>query len=258
MVDECTNNAEPKVVFSHFSVWFGGIQALQDIQLEAFRGQRLALLGAAGSGKSTLLRSLNRRNDLTPGYRHQGSIRLDNQDIFNPKLDTATLRRRIGLVSTPAAILPGSIFDNVAIALRMAGEQNKQRIYEKVQAGLTQAHVWDRVKDQLQRPASNLTTSVILQLSLARTLVLEPEVLLLDEPGAGLDNLAVTMLEDVLEDLKETNAILIATNDLKQAARASDRTAFLHRGELVESGPTRQLFTQPHSEITFNFITERF
>ncbi len=258
MAEEPANPSAPAVVFCGFSVWFGEKQALQDIQLSACRGQRLALIGAAGSGKSTLLRSLNRSNDMIPGYRCQGSVLLNNWDIHDPRVDVAALRRRVGLVGTPAAVLPGSIFDNVALALKMSGEHSKQRIFEKVQGGLMKVQIWDRVKDRLQESAAGLTTSMILQLSLARTLVLEPEVLLLDEPGAGLDHQVVTMLEDLLEDLKETHTILMATNDLKQAARASDRTAFFQCGSLVECGPTRLLFTRPQSEITCNFITERF
>ena len=248
----------PKVVFERFSAWFGGVQALREVNLAVLPRERLALIGYAGSGKTTLLRSLNRLHDLTPHYRKEGRILLDGQDLHGPGIDVVSLRRRIGLVSATAGPLPGSVFDSIALPLRMAGEQRLSRIQEQVELGLQRAFLWDDVKDRLQEPVFHLSPGKQRQLALARALAFDPEIVLLDEPAAGLDYVAATLLEDVLDELKAKSTIVFATNDTKQAARASDRTAFFRNGELVEWGPTRQLFTHPAKTLTNNFITERF
>jgi phosphate transport system ATP-binding protein len=248
----------PQVAFEHFSAWFGHTPALQDVNLEVHPHERLALIGYAGSGKTTLLRSLNRLHDLTPHFRKDGRILLDGQDLHGPGIDVVSLRRRIGLVSATAGPLPGSVFDSIALPLRMAGEQRLSRIQEQVELGLQRAFLWDDLKDRLQEPAFHLSPGKQRQLVLARALAFEPEIVLLDEPAAGLDYVALTLLEDVLDELKAKLTIVFATNDTKQAARASDRTAFFQKGELVEWGPTRQIFTHPANALTNNFITERF
>lgn len=250
-------NKPPKVVFDRFSAWFEDVPVLRDISLEAFAGERLALIGPSDSGKTALLRSLNRLHDMTPGFRHQGRILLNDTDIFGPGIDIATLRQRAGLLTGPASSLPVSVFENIALALRLAGEHDKHRIQERVETGLRAARLWDRVKDRLLEPALDLTTAEARRLGLARTLALNPEVLLLDEPCYGLDNVSATLLEDILDDLKTPCAIVFATNDLKQAARASDRTAFLLRGELIEWGTTKQVFTQPRRPETAEFVNEQ-
>jgi phosphate transport system ATP-binding protein len=251
-------NALPKVVFEQYSAWHGKIPALRDVNLKVFAGERLAIIGPAGSGKTTLLRSLNRWHDLIPDFRHQGRILIDGQDIFSHEVDVALLRQRIGMVSAAVMPLPGSIYDNIALAIQMAGERDPGRIRALVESGLKGAFLWDEVKDRLQASAWQLSPGNQRRLNLARALALDPEVLLLDEPCAGLDNLAATALEDTLEELKSKLVVAFATNDIKQAARASDRTAFFLHGELVEWGETWQVFTQPAKALTADFIMERF
>jgi phosphate transport system ATP-binding protein len=249
-------NPVPKVAFDHFSAWFEDIPVLRDISLEVFAGERLALIGPNDSGKTVLLRSLNRLHDLTPGFRHEGRILLDGHDIFAKNVDVAILRQRAGLMTAPAASLPMSIFENIALALKLAGEHNQDRIHRRVETSLKEARLWDDVKDLLHEPAIRLTTAQARRLSLARTLAMSPEILLLDQPCNGLDNLSATMLEDILDELKTNYAIVFATNDLKQAARASDRTAFLLKGQLIEWGRTKQIFTHPARPETDTFVNE--
>jgi phosphate transport system ATP-binding protein len=248
----------PKVRYDQFSAWYGDKPALRQVTLEVFIGQRLAIIGPAGSGKTTLLHSLNRLPDAASGFKHRGQILLDGQDIFAATVDLSELRRRIGLISTPAIVLPVSIFENIALPLRMAGEHRYDRLYQRVESSLQQARLWDEVKNQLNQNAQHLPMGLVKRLSLARALALEPEVLLFDEPASGLDNMTATLFEDVVQELSPNRAIVYATNDIRQAARASDRTAFFLRGELVECAPTRQLFTHPAQPATHDFITERF
>lgn len=248
----------PRICFSHYHVWIEQTVVLQDVNLEIFNGERLAVIGQAGSGKTTLLRSLNRLHEMIPGWRHQGQILLDGEDILASVIDNSDLRRRIGLIVAQSPALPGSIFENIAIALRLAGMHDKQKIWERVQAGLQQVQLWDQYQHRLHENTLHLPTQVIQRLNLARTLALEPDVLLFDDLCSGLDNVSATMLEDILEELKERYLILFTTNDLKLAARASDRVAFFHQGELIEWGVTRQVFTQPKEILTHNFLTGRF
>jgi phosphate transport system ATP-binding protein len=248
----------PKIRFDGFSAWYHVLPALRNVNLQIFTGERLAVIGPAGSGKTTLLHSLNRLSDPEAGFRHQGQVLLDGHNIFEPKVDLASLRRRVGLMSTPTTALPVSIFENIAIGLRMAGERRREFLYERVESGLKEARLWDEVKNQLHQPAQHLSLGLIKRLSLARALAFEPEVLLFDEPESGLDNIAATLFEDILHDITPKYAIVYATNDIKLAARASDRTAFFLKGELIECGPTRKLFTQPSQTATHDFTTERF
>lgn len=248
----------PKVVIDHLSAWFGATPALQAISLNIYPFERLAIIGPAGSGKSTLLRCLNRLNDLTPGFRSQGQVFLDGQELLTSPVDVAQLRRKIALVNTDPTPLPGTVFDNIAIALKMAGVRAPAQIDERVETGLRNVFLWDEVKDRLHDPALHLTNEKRKRLSLARALALEPEILLLDEPCASLDNVSATRFEDSLEELKQRYTIVMATNDIKQAARASDKTAFFLKGELVEWNSTRKFFTQPDQRRSHAFITERF
>jgi phosphate transport system ATP-binding protein len=248
----------PRIHFSHYHVWIGETAVLRDIDLEIFSAERLAIIGQAGSGKTTLLRSLNRLNEMIHGWRHQGSILFHDKDILAPDVDSSALRRRIGLIAAQSPALPGTIFENIAIALRLAGVHDKQKIWERVQAGLAEVHLWDQFQNRLSEKALYLPTQIVQRMNLARALALEPEILLFDDLCAGLDNVSATLLEDILEELKERYVIVFTTNNPKLAARASDRVAFFHRGEMIEWGTTRQIFTQPKEMLTHNFITERF
>ena len=256
--DRPGNASAPKAAFRQFSAWFNEKPVLKEIDLEIGPVGRLALIGPANSGKTTLLRSLNRLLDLTPGFRKAGAIFLDGQDIFDPKAEVASLRRRVGLVSSASVSLPGSVFDNIALALKLAGERRSSRLVDAVEQSLGKVWLWEELKDHLEEPALHLPTGVLRRLALARALAFEPEMLLLDEPCSGLDYVSATLLEDVLEQLSAHCPVVFATNDIKQAARASDQTAFLLSGKLVEVGPAQKIFTKPTQSLTSDFITERF
>ena len=249
---------EPVVVFHQFSAWFGENPALRQVDLAVYPRERLSLIGPAGSGKTTLLRSLTRLHDLTPRFTHQGIIRLHGQDIFAAAMDVTWLRRQVGYVSSPSTPLPGSVFDNLAIPLRLAGEHEATVLHEKVVQGLQSAFLWEDLKDRLREPALGLNSGAQRRLALARALVFDPAVLLLDDPCAGLDNVTASIFEDVLQEISARRAVVFATHDSKEAARASERTAFLSQGQLIECGATRQVFLQPAQRLTLDFITERF
>jgi len=248
----------PRIVVESFSVSFGGAAVLKAICLDICPCQRLAIIGPAGSGKTTFLRSLNRLNDLAPNFSKSGRILLDGQDIYRPEMDVAVLRRRVGMVYAVPIPLPWSIYENLVYGPRLAGVQDRGRLDEIVESSLRSAFLWDEVKDRLKEPASNLSGGQQQRLCLARVLALKPEVLLLDEPCSGLDPISTAKIEDALLELKSQYSIVLVTNNTKQAARASDRTAFFLMGELIECGHTPQLFTNPVHGRTNDYITGHF
>ncbi len=246
------------IAFQQFSAWFGNKPVLQNVNLQIPGRERVALIGPSGSGKTTLLRTLNRLHDLDPNFRHAGTVRIGSEDIFDAHLDVSALRRRVAFISPRVASLPGTIYDNVALALRLAGEHRAARVTELVEEGLRRAWLWDELKDRLNQPGTHLPSGILRRLALARALAFGPQVLVLDEPCAGLDNVSATLLIDLLEQLSEACPVIFATNDIKQAARASEMTAFFVDGQLVECGPTDELFTRPKQALTNDFVTERF
>ncbi|MCY2928263.1 MAG: phosphate ABC transporter ATP-binding protein [Planctomycetota bacterium] len=248
----------PKMVIRDFTVSLGGKSVLRDINLDLMPHERLAIIGPAGSGKTSLLRSLNRLNDLEPGFSHDGRITLDGLDIYAPGTDVPALRRRIGMVYAVPVPLPWSIYDNLAYGPRLTGVRDRARLDEIVETCLRSAFLWDEVKDRLAMQAPDLSGGQQQRLCVARVLALEPEVLLLDEPCSGLDPISTGKIEDALAELKSRYSIVLVTNNTKQAARASDRTAFILMGELVECGPTEQLFTNPVHHRTSDYITGHF
>ena len=250
--------ATPKIAVRNFSARFGSDAVLSDISLDVFPRERLAVIGPARSGKTTFLRSLNRLNDLAPRFSHTGEILLDGRDIYHPDLDVAALRRRVGMVYAVPVPLPWSVYDNLAYGPRLAGVRDPERLNELVESSLRMAFLWDEVKDRLKDPAHNLSGGQQQRLCLARVLALEPEVLLLDEPCSGLDPISTAKIEDALADLKSRFSIVLVTNNTKQAARASDRTAFFLMSELVEVGPTSVLFTHPADKRTNDYIVGNF
>ena len=250
--------AGPKIRVEDFSASFGREEALRRVTLDVRANERLAIIGPSRSGKTTLLRSLNRLNDLEPKFSHTGSIRLDGVDIWDDRVDVAALRRRVGMVYAVPVPLPWSIRDNLTYGPRLAGVKDKARLDERVETSLQRAFLWDEVKDRLDEPAHNLSGGQQQRMCLARVLALEPEVLVLDEPCSGLDPISTAKIEDALAELRNRYAIVLVTNNTKQAARASDRTAFFLMGELVESGPTEQLFTAPRDRRTNDYITGHF
>ena len=250
--------ASAKVVVQDFSASFGAASVLRRVSLEILPRQRLAIIGPAASGKTTFLRSLNRLNDLDWNFSRAGRILLDGKDIYDAETDVPALRRRIGMVYAVPVPLPWSIYENLAYGPRRAGVRHRDRLEEIVERSLRQAFLWDEVKDRLYRPALNLSGGQQQRLCLARVLALEPEVLLLDEPCSGLDPISTARIEEALLELKAHYAIVLVTNNTKQAARASDRTAFFLMGELVECGATAQLFTNPRHHRTSDYITGHF
>jgi len=250
--------APAKMKIEDFSAAFDAAPVLKNVDLEICPCERLAIIGPASSGKTTLLRSLNRLNDLAPNFTHSGRILLDGRDIYDPAVDVAALRRRVGMVYAVPVPLPWTVYDNIAYGPRLAGVADRRRLDETVERALRAAFLWDEVKDRLRDLAGNLSGGQQQRLCVARVLALEPEVLLLDEPCSGLDPISTAKIEDALEDLKSRYSIVLVTNNTKQAARASDRTAFFLMGDLVEVGPTRRLFTNPQHERTNAYITGHF
>lgn len=248
----------PRIRIDDFSASFDGVEVLRKVNLEICACERLAIIGPASSGKTTLLRSLNRLNDLNPSFSYSGRILLDGHDIYGPDVDVPSLRRRIGMVYAVPIPLPWTIYENLTYGPRLAGVTDKRRLDELVETSLRNAFLWDEVKDRLNDLATNLSGGQQQRMCLARVLALEPEVLLLDEPCSGLDPISTAKIEDALAQLKSKYSIVLVTNNTKQAARASDRTAFFLMGELIEVGFTQQVFTNPRDNRTSEYITGHF
>jgi len=245
-----------------YSLYYDGFQALGGINIEIQANQITAIIGPSGCGKSTLLRSFNRMNDLIPGVWIEGQVLLDRQDVFNGT-DVVELRRRVGMVFQKPNPFPKTIFDNVAYGPRAHGIRDRARLAEIVECSLRDAVLWDEVKDELQKSALALSGGQQQRLCIARALAVEPEVILMDEPCSALDPIATLRIEELMRELKGKYTIVIVTHNMQQAARVSDRTAFLlmddHRaGELVEYDVTTNIFTNPRDQRTEDYITGRF
>lgn len=241
-----------------FSFWYGKKQALQHIRMAVPPRAVTALIGPSGCGKSTLLRSINRLNDLIPRVRHEGDICLDGQSIFDKSMDVVALRQRVGMVFQRWNPFPKSIYDNVAYGPRINGIAGQGSLDEIVERSLRRAALWEEVKDRLRTSALGLSGGQQQRVCIARALANLPEVLLLDEPASALDPSSTQKIEELVYELKQELTIIIVTHNLQQAARASDHTAFLYIGELVEFGPTDQIFTRPREAQTEAYITGRF
>jgi phosphate transport system ATP-binding protein len=238
-------------------VRFAAEEILKGITLDAWRGQILAIIGPAGAGKTTFLRCLNRMLELDLDYGMEGEVLLNGQSIYSRDVAVAELRRRVGTVFSVPVTLPMTIYQNLTFGLNLDRE-GKSRRDQKVETALRAAYLWDEVKDRLQEPARNLSGGQQQRLCLARTLTLQPEVLLLDEPCSGLDPISTRRIEEALQQLKAELTIILVTNNVKQAARASDRTAFFLFGELLEVAATETLFTTPRERKTSDYISGRF
>jgi len=243
---------------SDFSFWYGKKQALKNITMTVPPRSVTALIGPSGCGKSTFLRSINRLNDLIPGVRHEGDLRLDGTSVYDPSLDVVALRQRVGMVFQRWNPFPKSIYENVAYGPRINGIGDEASLDEIVERSLRRATIWDEVKDRLRTSALGLSGGQQQRVCIARALANQPEVLLLDEPASALDPSATQRIEELVYELKRELTIVIVTHNLQQAARASEYTAFLFMGELVEFGPTEQIFTSPREERTEAYITGRF
>jgi phosphate transport system ATP-binding protein len=241
------------------NVFYGGKQALKDISVDVGRRQVLAMIGPSGCGKSTFLRCLNRMNDTIPGARVTGCIQLDGRDILAESVDVAQLRARIGMVFQKPNPFPKSIYDNVAYGPRIHGlARSRAHLDDIVCSSLTRAGLWDEVKDRLSTPGTGLSGGQQQRLCIARTIAVQPEVILMDEPCSALDPIATARIEDLIDELRESYAIVIVTHSMQQAARVSQRTAYFHLGELIEVGDTDRVFTNPRQRLTEDYITGRF
>ncbi len=252
-----------KIQIADLSVYYGKFRALEGISLTISEHRITAIIGPSGCGKSTLLRSLNRMNDLVPGFRIQGRIVLDGQDLYAPEVDVAEIRQRVGMVFQRPNPFPMSIFDNVAFGPRLYGVNRRKDLAEIVEHSLRQAALWDEVKDKLRESATALSGGQQQRLCIARAIAIEPDVILMDEPASALDPVATLKIEDLMQSLKETYTIVIVTHNMQQAARVSDFTAFLmmnaeRAGTLIEVGPTSQIFTKPQMKKTEEYVTGRF
>ena len=241
------------------NVHYGAKHAVRNVSLDIGRNQVLAMIGPSGCGKSTFLRCLNRMNDTIASARVDGSITLEGQDIYGPKQDVAQLRARVGIVFQKPTPFPHSIYENVAYGPRIHGlARNRGDMDELVNGSLQRAGLWDEVKDRLSQPGTSLSGGQQQRLCIARTISVNPEVILMDEPTSALDPIASARIEDLIDELRANYAIVIVTHNMQQAARVSQRTAYFHLGDLVEVGPTDLIFTNPQQKLTEDYITGRF
>ena len=254
---------DPTVQTTHLNAWYGDFQALRSVDFTAAKGRITAIIGPSGCGKSTLLRTLNHMNHLAPGFRTEGTMLLDGAPIASDPVGVITLRRRMGMLFQRPNPFPMSIFDNVAYGLRLEKRISKKELQDPVQRALTRAGLWDEVSDRLHRSALGLSGGQQQRLCLARTLAVEPDVILMDEPTSALDPIATLKVEELMRELRDDVTIIIVTHNMQQAARVSDVTAFMmmgagRAGELVEQNRTVELFNKPQDRRTEDYITGRF
>lgn len=242
----------------NFNLWYGSKQALFNINMPVAEGQVTALVGPSGCGKSTLLRSVNRINDLIDGLHIGGDMLLNGTSIYDKSVDVIELRKRMGMVFQKPNPFPMSIFENVVYSLRIDGERNRGVLEEVCERSLRGAALWDEVKDRIHESALGLSGGQQQRLCIARAIAAEPEVLLMDEPCSALDPIATGKIEDLVEELRGEYTILMVTHNMQQASRSSNYTAFMYLGRLVEYGPTRDIFTNPHLRPTEDYISGRF
>ncbi len=252
-----SNNAVTKFLVQELDLYYNQFQALKKVNLDIKEKEITALIGPSGCGKSTFLKTLNRMNDLEEGVRIEGSIALDGKDIFK-EIDPISLRHRVGMVFQQPNPFPKSIYDNVAYGPRIHGITKKSTLDEIVERSLRQAAIWDELKDRLNKSALGLSGGQQQRLCIARTLAVQPEVILMDEPTSALDPISTMKIEDLALELKKDYTIIIVTHNMQQAARISDKTAFFLLGELIEFSETKQLFANPVNIKTEEYITGRF
>lgn len=251
------NNADIKFNVDNLELFYGNFKALKGIDMEIKKNEITALIGPSGCGKSTFLKTLNRMNDLEDGVKVTGRIRLDGVDIYK-EMDSITLRHRVGMVFQQPNPFPKSIYDNVAYGPRIHGIRKKSQLDEIVERSLRQAAIWDELKDRLNKSALGLSGGQQQRLCIARTLAVQPDVILMDEPTSALDPISTMKIEDLALELKKDYTIVIVTHNMQQASRISDKTAFFLLGELIEYGETTELFANPKNPKTEEYITGRF
>jgi phosphate transport system ATP-binding protein len=249
---------ELKIALRDLAVSYGSTPALKGLSLEVFGHEILGITGPSGSGKTTLLCMINRLNDRVPTCRHEGRIELDGREIYGAGVDVNELRRRIGVVFALPTPLPKTIFENVVFGLRVAGVKDRKLLAERAEQALRDAILWDEVKDRLDSSALRLSGGQQQRLCIARALAPQPEIVMLDEPCSGLDPISTLKIEQALQALKERYTIILVSHNVQQASRATDRTAFLLMGELVEHRPTEEMFMHPQDQRTADFLEGRF
>jgi phosphate transport system ATP-binding protein len=251
--------ADPKIDVAGMNFYYGDHRVLQDVTVKMMPNQVTALIGPSGCGKSTFLRSLNRMNDIIPGTRVEGAVRIDGRDIYEASVDVVNLRRRVGMVFQKSNPFPKSIFENVAYGLRINRmTSSRAELGGRVESSLKAAALWDEVKDRLHTSALALSGGQQQRLCIARALAIEPDILLMDEPASALDPIATQRIEELIYQLKSTYTIIIVTHNMQQAARVSDVTGFFWLGRLVECDRTDRIFTAPREKLTEDYVTGRF
>ncbi len=251
-------NKKKKFEIRNMDLYYGDFQALKKVDLDIYENQITALIGPSGCGKSTFLRSLNRMNDLVPGCRIEGDIKLDGQDIYEKDYDVIALRKDVGMVFQKPNPFPKSIYNNVAYGPRIHGMKNKEELDALVEKKLKEVALWDEVKDRLHTSAIGLSGGQQQRLCIARCLAVDPEVVLMDEPTSALDPVATSKIESLVQDLVEHYTIVIVTHNMQQAGRISDRTAFFLTGEILEADDTEKIFSNPRHKKTEDYISGRF
>ncbi len=243
----------------NFSLWYGQRQALNDVSIKIPARKVTAIIGPSGCGKSTFLRALNRMHELTPGTRLEGSLKHFGSDLYGPGIEAVSIRRRVGMVFQKSNPFPTmSIAENVLVGLRLNGVRDKAILQERLEKSLRMAALWEEVKEHLNRPGTSLSGGQQQRLCIARSLAVQPETLLMDEPCSALDPLATAKIEELIQTLRQEYTVVIVTHNMQQAARCSDRTAFFYMGRLIEFGDTRNIFTNPANPQTEAYVSGRF
>lgn len=248
----------PHVVAKNFSIYYGEFEAVKKVNADILSKYVTAIIGPSGCGKSTFLRAINRMNDLIPNCHTTGALMFDGEDVYGKFTDEVLLRKKIGMVFQKPNPFPKSIFDNIAYGPRLHGVKDRKALEAIVEKSLRKAALWDEVSDRLDKNALGLSGGQQQRLCVARTLAVEPEILLLDEPTSALDPKATAKIEDLIQELRGSYTIMIVTHNMQQASRVSDSTMFFYEGVLVEHAPTAQLFTRPKDQMTEDYITGRF
>ena len=257
--DDSSSSAKNRIVVRDLNFFYGKSQALHNISLDIPDREVLALIGPSGCGKSTFLRTLNRMNDIIPETRVTGSVVIDGENIYGLGTDVVSLRKKVGMVFQKSNPFPKSIFENVAYGIRINQmASGNSDLNDRVEKALTNAALWDEVKDRLKSSAFGMSGGQQQRLCIARALAIEPEVILMDEPASALDPIATQKIEELIVELKRQYTIVIVTHNMQQAARVSDRTSFFLLGKLIETNPTRKMFTSPDQKTTEDYITGRF
>jgi len=250
---------DPRIRCNEVGVYYGSVQAIKSVNLDVGRNEVLAMIGPSGCGKSTFLRCLNRMNDTIDGCRVTGDILLDERNINTKEIDVVPLRAQVGMVFQKPNPFPKSIWENVAFGPRIHGlARTRAQLDEVVESSLRRAGLWEEVKDRLDKPGTGLSGGQQQRLCIARTIAVQPEVILMDEPCSALDPISTAKIEELIDELRQQFSICIVTHSMQQAARVSQRTAYFHLGDLIEVGHTEQIFTNPSHKLTEDYITGRF